>query len=401
MCMWKSVRLATPFLQASSAFLIRRVVLTASGKNTQNLSRSSPPALLGWALPGLLSQSIDEIGEADGSPCREMLVGGQAVMGGVMMRNGDIYGLAVRRKDGAIVARRRPWYSMTRSLRMQKPFVRGFPILLETLVNGIKSLNSSAALSEEASPPGAGQNGGAELSRRELAFSLALAFMTAVALFVVAPHLLSVVMFRLHAGGDVNGLTFHFWDGLFKICIFLAYIRLIALVPEIRAVFAYHGAEHKTIHAFESGGEVSARTAAAMSRLHPRCGTTFLLFVICLSVVLHAVLVPALLMLHTPENALLKHTLTILFKLLLTVPISCLAYELIRYAARMPEGVAAAVLRAPGLALQRLTTEEPDILQLEVAVVALSEALPPKERERIATAPYTLLNGEDAPAGGR
>jgi len=216
-----------------------------------------------------------------------------------------------------------------------------------------------------------------------------LALVMAVALFVVAPHLLSLVMLWLHLGGDVEGLSFHLWDGFFKCCIFMGYIRLISYVPDIRRVFQYHGAEHKTIHAFESGDEVSAASAARMSRLHPRCGTTFLLFVICISIILHAVLVPLLLMIYTPQSAIAKHALTIAFKLLLMVPISALAYELIRYAARMPDGFWATLLRAPGLALQRLTTYEPDEAQLDVAVVARREARGPDAGDNIRTAPYT------------
>lgn len=304
-------------------------------------------------------------------------------MEGVMMRNGDVYGLAVRQADGSIRAQCLPWFSLTRHTWLRKPFLRGFPILLETLVNGIKALNRSVEAVAE------GQD--EELSGWHLALTLALALLMAVGLFVVAPHLLSLVMLWLHLGGDVEGLSFHLWDGFFKCCIFMAYIRLISYVPDIRRVFQYHGAEHKTIHAFEAGGEVSARAAAGMSRLHPRCGTTFLLFVICISIILHAVLVPLLLMLFTPQSAVAKHALTIAFKLLLMVPISALAYELIRYAARLPDGSWATMLRAPGLALQRLTTYEPDERQLDVAVVALREALGPEAGENIRTVPYTAV----------
>ena len=159
-------------------------------------------------------------------------------------------------------------------------------------------------------------------------------------------------------------------------------------MPEIRRVFQYHGAEHKVIHAFEAGGDVDAATAARMSRLHPRCGTTFLLFVISISIILHAVLVPLLLFIYCPEGAVAKQALTIVFKLLLMVPISALAYELIRYAARMPDGFMATLLRAPGLTLQRMTTAEPDERQLDVAVVALREALGAQAGDNIITAPY-------------
>ncbi|MDO5483578.1 MAG: DUF1385 domain-containing protein [Desulfovibrionaceae bacterium] len=308
------------------------------------------------------------------------VVGGQAVMEGVMMRYGDSYGLAVRCPDGQIRARRMPWFSLTRRPLFKTPFVRGFPILLETLVNGIKALNRSVEV--------AAQSDGEDLSGWELLVSLGLAVLMAVALFVVAPHVLSLLMLWLGWGGDVEGLSFHIWDGFYKCCIFMTYIWSISWVPDVRRVFQYHGAEHKIIHAYESGGEVSAASAADKSRMHPRCGTTFLLFVICISILLHAVLVPLLLLFWTPEHAVAKHLLTMAFKLALIVPISALAYELIQYAARMSDGVWATVLRAPGLALQRLTTYEPDAAQLDVAVVALYEALGPEAGECVRPADY-------------
>ena len=308
-------------------------------------------------------------------------VGGQAVMEGVMMRHGDVYGLAVRQTDGVIRAMRCPWFSLTRSPWLKKPFVRGFPVLLETLVNGIKALNRSVEA--------VAQSEQEEISGWHLVLTLILALLMAVGLFVVVPHLLSLVMLWARLGGDVEGLSFHLWDGFFKCCIFMGYIKAISYVPDIRRVFQYHGAEHKVIRAFESGEEVSASAARRFSRLHPRCGTTFLLFVICISIVLHAVLVPMLLALYSPQSAVAKHTLTIFFKLLLMAPISALAYELIRYAARLSDGLLAQVLRAPGLALQKLTTYEPDEGQLEVAVVALREALGPDAGERVHTVPYT------------
>ena len=302
-----------------------------------------------------------------------------------MMRNGDVYGLAVRQPDGGILARRLPWFSLTRPPWLRLPFVRGFPILLETLVNGIRALNRSVEMAE------GGNGDAAPLSAWQVCLSLGLALLMAVGLFVVAPHLLSLVMLWLHLGGDVEGLTFHIWDGFFKCCIFVAYIWLISLVPEIRRVFQYHGAEHKTIHAFEKGGPVAAGEACKLSRLHPRCGTTFLLFVICISIILQALLVPLLLAAWTPAGAVAKHVLSIGFKLLLVIPISALAYELIRYAARLPEGPRASLLRAPGLALQRLTAHEPDERQMEVAVVALAEALGRDTDAEIRTPPYARL----------
>lgn len=312
------------------------------------------------------------------------LVGGQAVMEGVMMRNGDYYALAVRRPDGSILAERLPWFSLTRLALLKKPFLRGFPILIETLINGIQALNRSAEQAAEAEEE--------KLEGWHLMLTLLMALCMAVALFVVTPHLLSVGMQWMGLGGDVEGLSFHLWDGFFKCCIFIGYILAISLVPDVRRVFQYHGAEHKVIHAFESGGEVTSTEADRMSRLHPRCGTTFLLFVISISIILHAVLVPLFLHFWTPAGVVAKHAVTILFKLLLMIPISALAYELIRYGARIGNTLVGRLLRAPGLLLQMLTTYEPDRSQLDVAVVALREALGPDAPDTVRPAEYRVMD---------
>ena len=294
------------------------------------------------------------------------LVGGQAVLEGVMMRNGDVYSLAVRLPGGTISVETHPWFSLTRHPFLKRPFVRGFPTLIETLVNGIKALNRSAECS-------AGEEG-EEIQGWHLVLTMVVSLALALGLFVVVPHLLSMLMNWLGLGGDVDGISFHFWDGLFKFLIFIGYILGISLLPDVRRVFCYHGAEHKSIHAYESGNTVTPDSAQLYSRLHPRCGTTFLLFVMSIAILLHTILVPALLLVWTPENAVSKHAVTLFFKVLLMIPISALSYELIRYAARLKSAFWGQVLRAPGMFLQLLTTREPDKAQLEVAVAALAGA---------------------------
>ena len=350
--------------------------MTVFAKNTPNLTQSDSPARRRTVLiPARRFPSPAVLFAPD------FLVGGQAVVEGVMMRNGAGCALALRLPDGSIAARRMPWFSLTRLPLLKKPFLRGFPLLMETLVNGIRALNISAeAATREGQRP---------LTKGQLALTVLLALAVAIGLFIVAPHLLSLLMLGLRLGGDVEGFTFHLWDGFFKCCVFLAYIKIISLTPEIRRVFQYHGAEHKSIHAWEAGGGITTAGAETMSRLHPRCGTTFLLFVICLSILLHALLVPLFLHFYMPQGAVVKHCATLLLKLLLVAPISAVAYELIRYAARLPDGLQAAVLRAPGLALQKFTTYEPDREQVDVALVALREALGPEEGSNIATVPYT------------
>ena len=292
-------------------------------------------------------------------------IGGQAVIEGVMMRNGDVYGIAIRKPDGEIYSACSPWLNIFPAAILNLPFIRGFPILFETVANGVRALNFSASIAD---------GGPAEKPLRwELALSLCMAVILAAGLFVLAPHLLSLLMVLAGASGDVDRVSFHFWDGIFKCAIFLFYIYAISFVPEIRRVFEYHGAEHKTIHAFEQNLELVC--AERMSRLHPRCGTTFFLFVIVISIILQAALVPPILALWHPEGMIWKHVASLVLKLALIIPISCLAYELIRFSAKLPEGALSAVLQMPGLLIQKLTTAEPDACQLEVAAAALTEAL--------------------------
>ena len=300
--------------------------------------------------------------------CESLAVGGQAVMEGVMMRNKDHLAIAVRKPDGSIAVQRRPWFSLSSASWMKKPFIRGFPVLMETLVNGIKALNFSAELAVEGE--------GEELKPWQLVLTLATAIGFAVLLFVVLPHLVTVGMGLLGLAGGMEGLSFHLWDGLFKAAIFMGYILAISRLPDIRRVFEYHGAEHKVIWAYENREtDVDVESAQRQNRLHPRCGTTFMLFVLAISIILHALLVPLVLMVWHPDNVVVKHAGIVGVKLLLMVPISALAYETIRYAATLGDGATAFALRAPGMLLQKLTTREPDKAQLEVALVALHEAL--------------------------
>jgi uncharacterized protein YqhQ len=325
---------------------------------------------------------------ADGK--ESLAVGGQAVMEGIMIRNGDALALAVRKPDKQIVAVTKPWATLFDSPLARKPWIRGFPVLIETMINGIKALNLSAELAAEAE--------GDQLKPWHLAVTLAAAIGLALLLFVVIPHVLTIGLNALSISGGVEGLSFHLWDGLLKFVMFVGYIAAISFVPDIRRVFQYHGAEHKCIAAYEQGDNpVTTASAARYSRLHPRCGTTFLLFVLSISIVLHALTVPLLMLFWTPANAFIKHSVIIVFKLALMVPISALAYEAIRSAAKIKSPLVGAILRAPGLLLQHMTTREPDEEQMQVGLVALREALGTSATAEIITPAFERLD----PSTGR
>ena len=193
-----------------------------------------------------------------------------------------------------------------------------------------------------------------------------------IALFFVLPSLLGSFLNRFVT---TNEIVRNLLEGLLRIVIFLAYMFLVSRMKDMRRVFSYHGAEHKTIRCYEAKLPLTVENARKMTRLHPRCGTTFLLFVMSIAILLHTVLVPLLLLVWTPDSAVAKHLFTIAFKLLLMVPISALSYELIRYAARLGDGFWGRILRAPGMFLQLLTTRKPELDQVEVAVAALASAV--------------------------
>lgn len=300
-------------------------------------------------------------------------VGGQAVIEGVMMRARNKLAIAVRKPDGEITVEVRPWFSFSTWSLFRKPFLRGFPVLLETMVNGIKALSFSAALAvEEDEEEG-------ELSNWHLALTLVIAIAAALGLFVVLPHFISVGMEWLGLSGDVDSLSFHAWDGLFKMAIFISYIVAISFIPDIRRVFQYHGAEHKVIWAYEEGSKLEPVASRGYSRLHPRCGTAFLLFVLAVSIVLYSFLVPWLLTFYSPEQFVLKHLYIVALKLFLMIPISNIAYEMIKFSGRFSKSLLCQIVCWPGLMMQMLTTKEPDDEQIEVAIAALQCAVKAEE----------------------
>ena len=302
-------------------------------------------------------------------------VGGQAVIEGVMMRAKDKLAIAIRKSNGDIVTDVRPWFTLVRHPILKKPFLRGFPVLMETMVNGIKALNYSAVEAAEDD-----EEDGGELTTWHLVLTMVMALGFALGLFVVLPHFLSVGMEQLGLSGDVDSLSFHAWDGVIKMLIFIGYILCISLIPDIRRVFQYHGAEHKVIWSWEEGRDLNPESIRFHSRLHPRCGTAFLLFVLAVSIMLYAVLVPYLLTFYSPENFYVKHLYIVLLKLALMVPVSCVAYEMIKFAGKHSGSMICKIMCWPGLMLQMLTTKEPDESQIEVAIAALESAVKAEER---------------------
>ena len=293
-----------------------------------------------------------------------------------MMRSGNGLAVAVRRPDQAIVVRRSAWRQLARGSKLwRRPFLRGGLVLVETLVNGIAALNFSAevALVEEKGEQGdAGKS-----SPAPVWFTVTLAVALALGLFVALPHMAVWLGGKLSGRPlDVDDLSFHLIVGVVKLGVFVGYLALISLMKDIRRLFAYHGAEHQSIHALEAGQPLDVAHAAQHPPMHPRCGTTFLIMVVAVSILVFALVFPPLIWLLGRPTGIgwLDQVIYVIIKLPLLVPIAGLAYELQRLTARHQQRRWARLLAWPGLFIQRLTTRRPSADQLEVALSSLLAA---------------------------
>jgi len=286
-------------------------------------------------------------------------IGGQAVLEGVMMRGPRNWAVAVRKPDGEIAHVSRAIDPlMARHWALRLPIVRGVVALGESLAIGFRALSVSAnyAAVEEME----GDEEPAEIGRWALFFSFAVAIGFAVMLFKVSPALLADLL-PIRSGG-----YFVMVEGLIRVAVFIGYLALISLLPDLRRVFQYHGAEHKAINAYEAGESLTPEVTQRYSLIHPRCGTAFLLWVMVIGVFVFALF-------GRPSWYWL-----IISRIALLPVIAGIAYELIRFAGKHAENRVLMTVLAPGLWLQRLTTREPTLDQLEVSIRALREVL---ERE--------------------
>jgi len=285
---------------------------------------------------------------AKGTP----MYGGQAVMEGVMMRSPSFWAVAVRKPNGQLTDVWKPIDSpMKRHWFYRLPVIRGVMALGESLGIGFRALAISANFAAE----GDDDEEGFELGGWAIAGMFVFAIAFAVGLFKVSP----AVITRLLA---VKGVWFVLVEGAIRVSILVLYMLLVSLIPDLRRVFAYHGAEHKTINAFEAKEELEPKKVMPYSVIHPRCGTAFLLWVMVLAIFVYAFI-------YYLFGGLDWYWL-IATRIVMLVPIAGLAYELIRFAGKHRRSRVLAALLAPGLWLQRLTTREPDLDQVEVAIAA-------------------------------
>ncbi|MFA6878597.1 MAG: DUF1385 domain-containing protein [Fusobacterium sp.] len=284
-------------------------------------------------------------------------VGGQAVIEGVMMRNGSLLATAVRKTSGEIVYKK-THFSENRKKLAKIPFVRGVVVLFDSLVTGIKELTFSANESEE--------NEEEQMSNRDAILTTIVSLGLGILLFIVLPSLIGSFIFKSSRGYS------NILEGVLRLVFFLLYVWIISFSKDVKRVFEYHGAEHKTIYTYENELELTPENAKEFTTLHPRCGTSFLLTVMLIAIIVFSSIDY---LLPIPTTFIGKISLKVLLRVLLMPLIAGLSYEFQRFTSNHLDNKIIKSLALPGLYLQKLTTKEPDEKQLEVAIVALKVAL--------------------------
>ncbi len=291
-------------------------------------------------------------------------IGGQAVMEGIMMRNGSEYSVAVRKENGEIEVKKETYKGVGSKCRLFRlPFIRGIFSFVDSLVLGMKSLNYSASLfmedGEEEEEPGRFEKWlqekfGDKAEKVIMDLTMVISIILAMGIFMVFPTWVSTLMKPLLG----NGIWMALFEGVLRIVIFIAYVGLISLMPDIKRTYMYHGAEHKCINCIEHGLPLTVENVMKSSKEHKRCGTSFLLIVMVISILFFLVI--------RPETLWLR----LVSRILLIPVIAGVSFEFLRLAGNSDNPVVN-LLSKPGLMLQGLTTKEPDEKMAEVAICAV------------------------------
>ncbi len=293
-----------------------------------------------------------------------MRVGGQAVMEGVMMRSPNFWGMAVRNPEGEMEIQADRFQSVTRRSKVFRlPIVRGFLSLGETLWLGMKLLTASTniALGEDE-----------DLSTKEIVITFVFAMLLGLGLFLIAPVLATKGIGALLGSAIENPIVFNLVEGVIRIAIFIAYILVItALSKDIKRFFGYHGAEHKAIKVYEAGDELVPDNARRFDTMHVRCGTSFILYVLVLSILVFSLL------------GVTGWFLMVVSRIVVIPLVAGIAFEFIMWSARNQDSALVRGLVWPGLQLQKLTTREPDDRMVEIAMASLKKVLSLEEEARI------------------
>ncbi|HOO79123.1 MAG TPA: DUF1385 domain-containing protein [Lachnospiraceae bacterium] len=286
-------------------------------------------------------------------------IGGQAVLEGVMMKNKEKYAVAVRKPDGKIEVQKKETGVSSASILRKIPFVRGVLNFVDSMVLGMQTLTFSASFYEEEEEETKADimlkkifKGKAE--KVVMGFTVFVSIAIAVGLFMILPYVIS----ELLSGVLLNDSLIAIIEGVVRIIIFLAYVLLISLMKDIKRLYQYHGAEHKCINCVEQGRPLTVKNVMRCSRLHRRCGTSFLLIVMCISIILFFFI--------RVDTVVLK----IVLRILLIPVIAGISYEILRLAGRS-DNIIVRIISAPGMWLQRITTKEPDPEMVEVAIASV------------------------------
>jgi uncharacterized protein YqhQ len=279
--------------------------------------------------------------------------GGQAVIEGVMIRGKEGVAISVRQPNGQLNVVRQPLASIYKGRLRQIPFIRGIIVLIETLVLGTQSLLHSAQVA-------AAEEGEEKIPTAVLWGTVVVSLGLGVVLFFMVPLFATRYLIEPYIE---SSLLSNLFEGLIRIGIFVAYLKLMSLIPDIKKVFAYHGAEHKVVNAYEAGVPLDVESVKRYSTAHARCGTAFLFIVLIVAIFVFALV---------PQPTL---WIRILSRIALIPVIAVISYEIMKFGAGHGKNRVVRVLLAPGLLLQALTTREPDDSQIEAAISALNEVI--------------------------
>ncbi len=321
-------------------------------------------------------------------------IGGQAVLEGIMMKNQDSYAVAVRRPDQEIVCKKETAGGLLqRHPALNVPFIRGVVAFIDSLVLGIGTLNYSASFYEEEGETGepAGEK---PLDAMTVVLTVAFSIVLVVALFMLLPVLITQLLSRFITSPFLLGLL----EGVIRILLFLGYVGGISMMKDIRRVYMYHGAEHKSINCIEHGHPLTVDNVAASSRFHKRCGTSFMILIMLISVIFFMFL---------RFDSLWMRLLS---RVVLVPVIAGISYEFLRLAGRSDHPIVN-LLSRPGLWMQRITTREPERDMIEVAITAveavfdwkayLKENFPDSYAEYMRMCPETVPAGNESEGDGR
>lgn len=299
---------------------------------------------------------------------KKTTIGGQALLEGLLMMGPENIAIAVRKPDGEIVLDKKPLPKKTPITRV--PFIRGSVNLFRQMVVGVKALMYSAdfvELEDEADKKPSKLDAFIERTFKDkgkdavIYFSVIIALAMSIGLFILLPNVLAGLISLKKEGSGV--ILYNLFEGVIRILIFLGYIYLATRLNDIKRVWMYHGAEHKTIHCYENGDELTVENIRKYSKHHPRCGTSFLFLVMIVSIIVFSFL------------GWYNPLINALLRLLMIPVVAGVAYEILRFAGRHTDWLVMRIVNAPGMLFQYLTTREPDDSMIEVAIVAMENVI--------------------------